>query len=315
MRIDLHTHSSRSDGSDTPAELVQVAKAAGLDVIALTDHDTTTGWDEAVAAGAEHGVRVVRGAELSCRLEGIQIHLLAYEFDRDEPEFAAKRVLLRDDRERRAKLIVERCRELGAPITWDQVARIAGDAAIGRPHVASALVEEGVVGTVSEAFSSDWLADGGRAHVEKYALDPFWALDLVRGAGGIVVFAHPAAASRGRVVSDEQIAALAAAGLSGIEADHVDHDPAARRRIHGLAKELGLPATGSSDYHGTRKTVRIGANTTSPEAFEALFGDGAPGRAADPGEPVDLGGTAGAGGLRLPGPGRTVGSGTGGEHV
>ena len=272
MRIDLHTHSSRSDGTDTPAELVQVAKDAGLDVVALTDHDTTTGWDEALAAGAEHGIRVICGAELSCRLEGIQIHLLAYGFDRDEPEFARERVLLRDDRERRARLIVERCREFGAPITWDQVARIAGDAAIGRPHVASALVEAGVVGTVDEAFSSDWLADGGRAHVEKYALDPFRALDLVHRSGGITVFAHPAAGRRGRIVTDAQIGALAAAGLDGIEADHMDHDPAARRRIHGLAAELGLPATGSSDYHGTRKTVRIGANTTSPEAFEALFG-------------------------------------------
>lgn len=272
MRIDLHTHSSRSDGTDTPAQLVQAAKAAGLDVIALTDHDTTTGWDEAVAAGAEHGVRVICGAELSCRLDGIQIHMLAYNFDRDEPEFARERVLLRDDRERRAKLIVERCRELGAPITWDLVAAIAGDAAIGRPHVASALVDAGVVRTVDEAFSSDWLADGGRAHVEKYALDPFRALDLVHRSGGVTVFAHPAAGKRGRIVVDAQIAELALAGLDGIEADHVDHDESARRRIHGLAAELGLPATGSSDYHGTRKTVRIGANTTAPEAFEALFG-------------------------------------------
>ncbi|HEV2634749.1 MAG TPA: PHP domain-containing protein [Actinocrinis sp.] len=272
MRIDLHTHSSRSDGTDSPADLVAAARAAGLGVIALTDHDTTTGWDEASAAGAELGVGVVCGAELSCRLEGIQIHLLAYGFDRDEPEFARERVLLRDDRERRAKLIVERCRELGAPLTWAQVARIAGDAAIGRPHVASALVESGVVGSVDQAFSSDWLADGGRAHVEKYALDPYRALELVHRSGGLTVFAHPAAYKRGRIVADEQIAALAAAGLDGIEADHVDHDAAARRRIHGLAGELGLPATGSSDYHGTRKTVPIGANTTPPEVFEALFG-------------------------------------------
>ena len=297
MRIDLHTHSSRSDGTDEPARLVEVAKAAGLDVIALTDHDTTTGWDEAVEAGERLGVRVVCGAELSCRLQGIQIHLLAYTFDREEPEFARERVLLRDDRERRAKLIVERCRELGAPITWEQVARIAGDAAIGRPHVASALVDAGVVGTVDEAFSSDWLADGGRAHVEKYALDPFRALDLVHRAGGVVVFAHPAAGRRGRIVGDEQIAALAEAGLDGIEADHVDHDEAARRRIHGLAADLGLPATGSSDYHGARKTVRIGANTTAPEAFEALFGADARSIGGLPG----AGGWDGRGGRRRPG--------------
>ena len=272
MRIDLHTHSSRSDGTDTPTELVRAAKAAGLDVIALTDHDTTAGWDEAAEAGERSGVDVICGAELSCRLDGIQIHLLMYNFDRDEPEFAALRVKLRDDRESRAKLIVERCQELGAPITWSQVARIAGDAAIGRPHVASALVEAGVVGTVSEAFSSDWLADGGRAHVEKFALDPFLALALAEKSGGITVFAHPAAASRGRIVDDAQIAALAAAGLNGIEADHADHKPADRERIRALAADLGLAATGSSDYHGTRKTLRIGENTTSPEAFETLFG-------------------------------------------
>jgi 3',5'-nucleoside bisphosphate phosphatase len=276
MRIDLHTHSSCSDGTDPPAGLVEVAARAGLDVIALTDHDTTAGWDEAAEAGSRLGVRVVPGVELSCRLDGIQVHMLGYRFDRAEPEFAGEREILRDDRERRAELIVERCRELGAPITWDQVRRIAGNAAIGRPHVASALVEAGVVPTVDAAFSSDWLADGGRAYVDKYALDPVRAIDLVRTAGGVTVLAHPAAGARGRILTDQQIAGLAEAGLRGIEADHVDHDAAARARIRGLAAKLGLAATGSSDYHGARKTVPIGANTTSPEAFEALFGETLP---------------------------------------
>jgi 3',5'-nucleoside bisphosphate phosphatase len=277
MRIDLHTHSSCSDGTDTPTGLVAAARDAGLDVIALTDHDTTAGWDEAVQAGERHGVTVLPGAELSCRLDGIQVHMLGYAFDRAEPEFARERNLLRDDRERRAQLIVERCRELGAPITWERVRAIAGDAAIGRPHVASALVEAGVVPTVDAAFSSDWLADGGRAYVDKYALDPYRALELLRVSGGFGVFAHPAAARRGRIVSDGQIADLAAAGLRGIEVDHVDHDAAARDRIRALAKELGLVPTGSSDYHGARKTVRLGENTTDPAAYEALFASGAEG--------------------------------------
>lgn len=271
MRIDLHTHSSCSDGTDTPTELVEAAKAAGLDVVALTDHDTTAGWDEAAEAGERFGVTVVPGAELSCRLNGIQIHLLGYAFDRSEPEFARERNLLRDDRERRAELIVQRCRELGAPITWERVREIAGAASIGRPHVASALVEAGVVGSVDAAFSSDWLADGGRAYVDKYALDPYRALDLLRASGGVAVFAHPAAGRRGRIVTDDQIADLAKAGLRGIEVDHIDHDAAARDRIRGLAAQLGLVPTGSSDYHGTRKTVRIGHYTTAPEAYEALF--------------------------------------------
>jgi predicted metal-dependent phosphoesterase TrpH len=273
MRIDLHTHSSCSDGTDSPAELVEAAKGAGLDIVALTDHDTTQGWAEAAEAAERHGVTVVQGAELSCRLDGIEIHMLGYAFDRSEPRFARERNLLRDDREQRAELIVGRCRELGAPITWERVREIAGNASIGRPHVASALVEAGVVPTVDAAFSSDWLADGGRAFVDKHALDPFLALEMLRASGGFGVFAHPAAGRRGRVVTDEQIARLAQAGLRGIEVDHVDHDAAARERISGLAGELGLVRTGSSDYHGGRKTVRIGENTTAPEAFEELFGE------------------------------------------
>ncbi|HEV2342812.1 MAG TPA: PHP domain-containing protein [Actinocrinis sp.] len=275
MRIDLHTHSSRSDGTDTPAELVEVAKDAGLDVLALTDHDTTAGWDEAFTAAGRLGVTVVPGAEISCRLGRIRIHLLAYGFDRAEPEFGRERNLLRDDRERRAELIVQRCQELGAPITWERVREIAGSAAIGRPHVASALVEAGVVATVDAAFSSDWLADNGRAYVTKYALDPFRALELVHSSGGVAVVAHPAAGSRGWILTDDQIGELARAGLRGIEADHVNHDAAARERIRGLAAELGLVPTGSSDYHGSRKTVRIGENTTDPAAYEELF-DGMP---------------------------------------
>ena len=286
MRIDLHTHSSCSDGTDTPAGLVEAAARAGLDVVAITDHDTTAGWDEAAEAGARLGVEVVPGVELSCRLDGIQVHMLGYRFDRAEPEFAGEREALRDDRQRRAELIVQRCRELGAPITWEQVRRNAGKASIGRPHEASALVEAGVVPTVDAAFCSDWLADGGRAYVDKYALDPVRAIAMVRDSGGVTVLAHPAAGARGRILADGQIAGLAAAGLRGIEADHADHDAAARARIRGLAAELGLAATGSSDYHGARKTIPIGANTTAPEAFEALFGKTAfgetPGAAAPP---------------------------------
>lgn len=271
MRIDLHTHSSCSDGTDTPTELVEVAKVVGLDVIAITDHDTTAGWDEAAIASERFGVSVVPGAELSCRMDGIQIHMLAYGFDRTEPEFAGERNLLRDDRERRAELIVQRCQELGAPITWERVREIAGTASIGRPHVASALVEAGVIPTVDDAFSSDWLADGGRAYVDKYALDPYRALELVSASGGVAVFAHPAAGSRGQIVTDDQIAALAHAGLRGIEVDHVDHPEAARERLRALAADLGLVPTGSSDYHGSRKTVRIGQETTDPAAYQALF--------------------------------------------
>lgn len=266
MRIDLHTHSTASDGTDTPAQLVRKAAATGLDVVALTDHDTTRGHAEAVAALPE-GLTLVTGAELSCRLDGISMHMLAYLFDPEEPALLAERELVRDDRVPRARAMVARLNELGVPVTWEQVARIAGEGSVGRPHVASALVELGVVPTVNDAFTPQWLADGGRAHVAKHETDPFEALRLIKGAGGVAVFAHPAAAKRGRTVPETAIADLAAAGLDGIEVDHMDHDEQTRARLRGTAMELGLLVTGSSDYHGSRKTCVLGEYTTDPEVY------------------------------------------------
>lgn len=266
MRIDLHTHSTASDGTDTPAELVRNAAAAGLDVVALTDHDTVGGYAEATRA-LPSGLTLVTGAELSCRLNGVSLHMLAYLFDPDEPELAAERELVRDDRVPRAQAMVAKLRELDVPITWERVAEIAGDGAVGRPHIATALVELGVVESVSDAFTQDWLADGGRAHVEKHESDPFEAIRLIKGAGGVAVFAHPLAVKRGQCVPESAIGELAAAGLDGIEVDHMDHDEDTRARVRGLASEFGLLATGSSDYHGSRKTCRLGEYTTDPEVY------------------------------------------------
>lgn len=266
MRIDLHTHSTASDGTDSPAELVRNAAASGLDVVALTDHDTTRGHAAALAALPE-GLTLVTGAELSCRLDGVSMHMLAYLFDPEEPALLAERELVRDDRVPRAKGMIAKLNELGVPVTWEQVARIAGDGSVGRPHVATALVELGVVPTVSDAFTQDWLADGGRAYVEKHETDPFEAIRLVKAAGGVTVFAHPAAAKRGRTVPESAIAKLAEAGLDGIEVDHMDHDAATRDRLRGLAADVGLLTTGSSDYHGSRKTCVLGEYTTDPEVY------------------------------------------------
>ncbi|MET9322407.1 PHP domain-containing protein [Streptomyces sp. NPDC003038] len=266
MRIDLHTHSTASDGTDTPAELMRNAAGAGLDVVALTDHDTVGGHGEALAA-LPAGLTLVTGAELSCRLDGVGVHMLAYLFDPEEPEFYRERELVRDDRTPRAQAMVGKLRALGVDVSWEQVARIAGAGSVGRPHIATALVELGVVPTVSDAFTPAWLADGGRAYAEKHELDPFDAIRLVKAAGGVTVFAHPGAVKRGECVPEAAIAALAAAGLDGIEVDHMDHDTATRARLRALAADLGLLATGSSDYHGSRKTCGLGDFTTDPEIY------------------------------------------------
>ncbi|WP_062206895.1 PHP domain-containing protein [Streptomyces sp. NBRC 109706] len=269
MRIDLHTHSTASDGTASPAELVRAAAAAGLDVVALTDHDTVAGHAEAAAA-LPRGLTLVPGAELSCRLDGVSLHMLAYLFDPDEPQLAKERQLLRDDRVPRAQAIVRRLQERGVPITWERVRELARGS-VGRPHIAAAMVEAGVIEDVSAAFTLEWIGDGGRAHVGKHELDAFEAIRLIHQAGGVAVFAHPLAVKRGRCVPESAIPLLAEAGLDGVEADHYDHDPATRDRLHAMAADVGMLATGSSDYHGTRKPCPLGLNTTAPDTYAALL--------------------------------------------
>ena len=267
-RIDLHTHSTASDGTTPPAVLVKEAQEAGLDVVALTDHDTTAGWDEAAAA-LPPGLALVRGAELSCAAGGISLHLLAYLFDPAEPVLAAARQELRDSRVGRAELMARRLEEAGTGVTWERVQQLAGGT-VGRPHVAQALVEAGCVAAVADAFTAEWIGTGGTFHVEKVELEVVAAVRMVVAAGGVAVFAHPAADKRGRTVADDVVVAMAEAGLSGLEVDHVDHDDAGRAHLRGLAAELDLLTTGSSDYHGTNKTVRLGAETTSEASFERI---------------------------------------------
>jgi predicted metal-dependent phosphoesterase TrpH len=269
MRIDLHCHSDASDGTRRPAEVVRRARGNGVDVLALTDHDTVAGWDEA-AASLPDGLALVPGIELSCKEGGRSLHMLGYLFDPGEPELAAELARIRGDRVVRARGMVERLRELGAGVTWDMVSALASGEAVGRPHIARAMVEAGVIGTADEAFTSRWIAQGGRAYVDRYALDPERAIGLVRAAGGVCVLAHPRARRRGYVFGDEVIERLAAAGLAGVEADHPDHAPEDRARLRGLAAALGLAVTGSSDDHGAFTGDRIGAETTAPDAFEAL---------------------------------------------
>jgi len=259
--IDLHAHSNASDGTDDPARVVRRAAAAGLDVLALTDHDTQAGLAAARAA-LPPGLTLVPGMELSCQLPLApagpasaqapatrSVHLLAYLFDPEDPALRAETAQIRDDRTYRAKAMVGKMRELGADVTWEQVSAIAGGGVVGRPHLARALAAAGAVAAPGDAFTADWIADGGRAFVDRYAPDLTRAVGLVLAAGGVPVLAHPR--SPGYEVPDEVIAELAGAGLRGIEVFHADHDQAQRLRLADLAKSLDLVMTGGSDDHGT----------------------------------------------------------------
>jgi 3',5'-nucleoside bisphosphate phosphatase len=273
VRIDLHAHSVASDGTESPAEVVAAAAAAGLDVVALTDHDTTRGWDEASDAARGCGVALVRGAELSCRLAGRSLHLLSYLHDPEHPSLVAEAERVRASRVERARAMVDLI-GVDFPLTWDDVERhIGDDATVGRPHIADALVALGVVPDRSAAFVSI-LATGSRYWVPHHALDARRAVAMVREAGGVPVLAHPGAAVRSRPVTDAEVADLVACGLAGLEVRHRDNGAAERPRLAALADRFGLLVTGASDYHGDGKPNRLGENTTSEETFAAIEREG-----------------------------------------
>jgi predicted metal-dependent phosphoesterase TrpH len=251
--IDLHTHSDRSDGTFTPSEVVRHAAERGLDVVALTDHDTTAGIEEALAAGRELGV-----------------HVLCYWMDVEDASLQEELGRLRDDRFRRGELMVSKLRELGFDVSFDRVREIAQGGNIVRPHVAQAMVEAGIVASEEEAFDR-WIADGRPAHVPKHALAPIDALRLIREAGGLCVLAHPGMWGDQSEVPEDLIEAMAGAGMAGLEVDHTDHDPEQRARYRALADRFGVIATGGSDCHGTRyEPIRLGTSRCAPEAFAAL---------------------------------------------
>ncbi|MDM7854198.1 PHP domain-containing protein [Cellulomonas alba] len=273
MRIDLHAHSSASDGTDAPAGVVAAAGRAGLDVVALTDHDTTAGWSAAAAAVASAGVALVRGTEVSARSSGISIHLLSYLQDPQHPALVTELDRTRDARLHRAEAITERL-AVDYPVTWDDVlGQAAGAVVVGRPHIADALVARGVVPDRDAAFARLLRADGPY-HVPHYAPAAADAVRAIRAAGGVPVFAHPGADARGRVVADAVFDELADAGLAGLEVHHRDHGPEQVARLTGIAARLGLLVTGSSDYHGSGKANRLGENLTDPAVLAEIEAQG-----------------------------------------
>jgi 3',5'-nucleoside bisphosphate phosphatase len=279
MRIDLHTHSSVSDGTDAPAELVRKALGVGLDAVALTDHDTFEGLGEAVAEGERLGLRVVRGMELSCSRQGSSVHVLAYGADPANPGLAVEMARVRDGRLGRLAGVLRKLAGLGVPVSEaDVMAQVGDSPSVGRPHIADALIKAGHVRDRQEAFDR-FLADGGPAHVHRYTIEVDRGIDLVHEAGGLAVIAHPWGRGREYLLPPSALEALARDhGLDGLEVDHHDHDSDTRRRLRSLADSLGLLATGSSDYHGTGKLDHdLGSNTTDPEVFTEMqrrLGDG-----------------------------------------
>lgn len=270
MRIDLHAHSNVSDGTQPPAELIAAAAEAGLDVVALTDHDTTDGWAEASAAALKLGVALVPGMEVSCRTrEGISVHLLSYLHDPAHPGLLEEITKSKDARFTRAERMVSLLAE-DYPLSWDDVIHhVAPGATLGRPHIADALVAAGVVEDRSEAFETI-LTSRSRYWVQHYAPDPAAAVELVRAAGGVPVFAHPVASSRGRIVGEHTYREMIDAGLAGLEINHRDNPEQGRAFLRRLAADNDLLVTGSSDYHGAGKPNLLGENTTAPEVLARI---------------------------------------------
>lgn len=274
MRVDLHTHTTASDGLCTPGELVERAATDRVDVVAVTDHDTVGGVEDAVAHAEHNGVRVVAGIELSARHGERNVHVLGFFLDVASVELSDTLASLAADRMSRAREIVDRLCELGYELSWRDVAEQAGGVVIGRPHIARALVARGHIAQVRDAFTPEFIADGGRADVPKRALTPTDAVALIRSAGGVAVVAHPGVGhheGQAQPLSVELLAEMRDAGMVGLEVDHPDHDPLMREGLARVADDLGLVVTGGSDFHGDEGHT-LGAALTSPESLEALEG-------------------------------------------
>jgi len=268
--IDLHTHTTASDGTDSPFALVNKALSAGIAVLGITDHDTTSGWAEAISA-ARKPISLALGAEISTLTsDGISVHMLGLLFDGENPEIQAMLSGARDTRIPRMKKMVELLQADGFSITMDDVVAATPEGAtLGRPHLADALVKNGVVKSRDEAFS-ELLTNDSKYYVTHATPTPEVAIGVIKAAGGVSVIAHPMASRRGEVISISIFADLVAAGLNGIEVDHRDHTSNERAELRKVASELDLVITGASDYHGLGKLNSLGENLTDPAQWERL---------------------------------------------
>jgi len=270
--IDLHLHSNVSDGTGSPTDVVREAHAAGVRTMALTDHDTAAGWDEAREECLRLGMTFIPGMEFSSRIEHGSIHILAYLIDPYFAPLAEELDKLQNDRENRLRQMTENV-SADYDITWDHVMEqvAASGKSLGRPHLADALVAQGIIGERSEAFDGI-LSKNGPYYVSQYALDPVSAVKLIRAAGGVPVMAHPT--TRGRVAPMEYIDRLIEAGLGGYEIEHRENMEPGKTILREICLERGLIMTGSSDYHGTGKPNQPGENTTAPEMLAKIIEQG-----------------------------------------
>ncbi|MDP8224662.1 MAG: PHP domain-containing protein [Candidatus Lernaella stagnicola] len=257
-RIDLHAHTTASDGSDTPRELVQRAKDAGLDAVAITDHDTIDGVAPGLAAGLELDLEVVPGVELSTDFRDRTIHVLGYYIDPENEMLAGKLDWARRQRETRNDRMIDRFHELGIDLTLAEVEAEAGGSVVGRPHFAKALLKKGVVATPDEAFR-EYLGNHGKAYLPKVRFDAPTVMGLIRGAGGLPVFAHPVMTGWKPLEIDDAVSELIDLGLAGLEVFYTFHNPTQVLYLHDIAERRGLLMTGGSDFHGAVKPdVRLG---------------------------------------------------------
>jgi len=268
--IDLHTHTTCSDGTDSPRELVNKAIAQGLEVLGISDHDTTSGWDEATQT-LRGTLKLALGAEISCLTnDGISVHMLGMLFDPLHEEMQQVLEETRDGRLPRMRKMIEKMRSEGMDISIeDVVSAMPEGATMGRPHLADALVAKKIVKSRDEAFV-ELLHNDSRFYVSHAAPTPVEAISLIRRAGGVAVIAHPFASHRGEILKAEDFSELVAVGLNGIEVDHRDQNPDERAMLRVIARELNLVMTGSSDYHGTGKLNSLAENHTSREQWEKL---------------------------------------------
>jgi len=270
-RIDLHLHTTHSDGSLSPTDVLRLAHKAGVTALAITDHDIVTGIPEALAAGAELGIEIIPGVEISSRVGNSELHILGYFLHWQDPELNQRLATLRESRHSRNPQIIERLRALGLDVTYEEVRALAGTDAVGRPHIARLLMDKHYVTSAKDAFDR-YLADGRPAYVARELPSPADAIAWIKAAGGVAVLAHPTWAKVSGESLNALLIALKAEGLGGIEVHYSSHTKRQTREYHDLAKRLDLLITGGSDFHGiTKPDIEVGTGKGGLKVSEKLL--------------------------------------------